>query len=132
MANNTLNDLNNHLFAQLERLSDEGITPQELEKETERSKAINGVAKNIIIAAKVQLETSLNTEGAKVMPEVLGLGRNAIIKKKGTKVIAPKIKDVYDQKMEFAHSLGYDSYSAAISSMKKEEFEQRFKEEYAA
>ena len=45
MANNTLSDLNNHLFAQLERLSDEDLTQKELEKETMRAKAINGVAK---------------------------------------------------------------------------------------
>lgn len=58
MAKNTLSDLNNHLFAQLERLGDEDLTPEELEKEIERAKAINGVAKNIIDNAKVALEGS--------------------------------------------------------------------------
>ncbi|HEA19971.1 hypothetical protein LCGC14_1042720 [marine sediment metagenome] len=56
MAKNKLVDLNNHLFAQLERLSEEDITPEELAKEIERSKAINGVAKNIIDNAKTTLE----------------------------------------------------------------------------
>ena len=56
MTKNTLSDLNNHLFAQLERLSDENINDEELNKEIERSKAINVIAKNIIDNAKTSLE----------------------------------------------------------------------------
>lgn len=56
MANNTLSGLNNHLLAQLERLSDEEITQEELHKEIERAKSINGVEKNIIDNAKIALE----------------------------------------------------------------------------
>jgi hypothetical protein len=58
MANNKLEDLNNHLFAQLERLSDEDLTLETLQKEIERSKAVNGVAKNIIENAKTTLEAT--------------------------------------------------------------------------
>lgn len=56
MANNKLTDLNNHLFAQLERLSDEAITDTDLEKEMLRSKAINSIAKSIIDNARTTLE----------------------------------------------------------------------------
>jgi hypothetical protein len=56
MAKNTLSDLNNHLFAQLERLGEEDLSQEELKKEIERSKAINGVARNIIDNAKTTLE----------------------------------------------------------------------------
>lgn len=56
MAKNTLSDLNNHLFAQLERLSDEDLSQEDLQKEMDRAKAINGVAKNIIENAKTTLE----------------------------------------------------------------------------
>ena len=45
---NTLGDLNNHLFEQLERLNDEELTEGELQKEIQRSKSIEGVAKQII------------------------------------------------------------------------------------
>lgn len=45
---NKLTDLNNHLFAQLERLGDEDITGDKLLEEIERAKAIAGVSKNIL------------------------------------------------------------------------------------
>lgn len=45
---NTLNDLNNHLFAQLERLGDEDIKGEQLQEEIARAKAISDIATQII------------------------------------------------------------------------------------
>lgn len=45
---NKLTDLNNHLFEQLERLNDEDLTEEELDKEIKRSKAMTNIATNII------------------------------------------------------------------------------------
>ena len=77
MAKNTLSDLNNHLFAQLERLGDEELTQEELDKEMERAKSINGVAKNIIDNAKTALEgarfTYEKVPGNKPVPEQFNL-----------------------------------------------------------
>lgn len=53
---NTLVDLNNHLFAQLERLNDEDITGDQLNQEIERSKAISSVATKIIDNANLGLQ----------------------------------------------------------------------------
>lgn len=41
-------DLHNHLFAQLERLSDEDLKGEALTEELERSKQVSAVSKNII------------------------------------------------------------------------------------
>ena len=53
---NKLTDLNNHLFLQLERLSDEDLTEEELSKEIRRSRALTNVAKPIIANAQLMLE----------------------------------------------------------------------------
>lgn len=48
MPRNTLEDLNNHLFGQLERLMEEELTHEQLEKEIMRSKAVTSVAEVIV------------------------------------------------------------------------------------
>lgn len=53
---NTLGDLNNHLFAQLERLSDEDVKGEELQVEIMRANAITSVAKEIISNANIVLQ----------------------------------------------------------------------------
>lgn len=58
---NTLGDLNNHLFAQLERLSDEDLKGDELKEEITRAKAVNDVASRIIANANVVLQAKKAT-----------------------------------------------------------------------
>jgi len=45
---NTLGDLNNHLFEQLERLNDEDLIGEKLIQEINRTKAISEIASRII------------------------------------------------------------------------------------
>jgi F420-dependent methylenetetrahydromethanopterin dehydrogenase len=52
---NRLSDLNNHLFAQLERLADENLTAEQIKRETERGTAIVAVADQIIRNAALQI-----------------------------------------------------------------------------
>ncbi len=53
---NTLGDLNNHLFAQLERLNDEDLKGEKLQEEITRAKSINAVATQIIANGSLVLE----------------------------------------------------------------------------
>lgn len=49
-------DLNNHLFAQLERLGDEELKGDELKTEIARSGAITHVAREIVANARLSLD----------------------------------------------------------------------------
>jgi hypothetical protein len=60
---NKLSDLNDHLFAQLERLSEEGLTPEQIDAEAKRGAAIVGVADQIIRSA------SLKVQAAKILSD---------------------------------------------------------------
>lgn len=66
MVKNTLGDLNNHLFAQLERLSDEDIKGEELKEEIERAKSVT------LIATKIIENGNLVLQGQKFMKDAYG------------------------------------------------------------
>nr|DAN96875.1 MAG TPA: hypothetical protein [Caudoviricetes sp.] len=54
---NKLVDLNNHLFEQLERLNDDDLSDAELEREMKRSRAMAGIASNIVANAQLALDS---------------------------------------------------------------------------
>lgn len=53
-----MTDLNDHLFAQLERLGDESLDAEEVEVEIKRSKAMSSVAQQIIANADLGLRAA--------------------------------------------------------------------------
>jgi hypothetical protein len=53
---NKLSDLNNHLFAMLERLGDEELTVEQIDSEAKRADAIVSVAEQIVKGADLQLK----------------------------------------------------------------------------
>jgi hypothetical protein len=65
---NKLIDLNNHLFAQIERLSDENVKGEELKEEMARSKAVAQIASQIVANGRLALDAQ------KLTPE-LPMGR---------------------------------------------------------
>ena len=55
---NTLLDLNDYLFAEMERLDNERLSPEGLKREIERAKAMSLVAGSIISGASVVLRSA--------------------------------------------------------------------------
>ena len=77
MKNNTKNklaDLNNHLFMQMERLNDDDLKGEDLKREITRSKAMGGIANQIINNARICIDgmKAFNEGLIKNPPAMLG------------------------------------------------------------
>lgn len=76
---NTLTDLNNHLFEQLERLNDDELDDAQLEKELKRAEGMTKVATQIIQNAELAYKTMVHIaeygydrqDAQKVLPPML-------------------------------------------------------------
>lgn len=70
-----LKDLNEHLFAQLERLSDEDLKGEALVREIDRTKAITSVAREIVDTGKLALDAqkALGAGAIRSAPPMLGI-----------------------------------------------------------
>ena len=79
MAKNKLSDLNDHLFAALERLNDEELTSEQIESEAKRADAIMGISDKIISNAKITLDAmkliSIGNLDTSEIPESFGFKR---------------------------------------------------------
>jgi len=70
---NSLGDLHNHLFEQLERLNDDDLMGEKLKEEISRAKAITGVAREIILNGKLVLDArvALSERDIDAIPRML-------------------------------------------------------------
>ena len=59
---NTLEDLNNHLFEALERLNDDELTDDQLEREIKRAEGMSKVAGQIIQNAELVYKTMVHMD----------------------------------------------------------------------
>ena len=77
---NKLTDLNDHLFAQMERLGEEGITDEKLKKEVERGRAITTISEKIIqnAALRVKAEEICLEYGVEKKPDFIRLINNDV------------------------------------------------------
>ena len=88
---NKLTDLNDHLFAQLERLGNEDLSADALNAEISRAKAVSGVASQIIDNAKLALEaTRLQVEYGGITREPIKLPEMLEMKKDAARSISKK------------------------------------------
>lgn len=74
---NKLGDLTNHLFAQLERLSDEDQTAEQIDAEVKRAGAIVQVADKVIGNARLQLDAAklFAEHGNTILPMLPQIGK---------------------------------------------------------
>lgn len=73
---NTLADLSNHLFAQLERLSDESLDPEALTNEIRRAGAIDRIAAQVISVGTLAVNAARlqgDLHPGQTPPRLLGL-----------------------------------------------------------
>ena len=73
---NRMSDLNNHLFAALERLSDEDLSDEQISTEAKRADAIVSVADKIIGNATLQLNAAKlwAEHGSAILPMLPRIG----------------------------------------------------------
>jgi hypothetical protein len=70
---NTLTDLNNHLFAQMERLSDEDKKGDDLREEIDRAKSVTALAQAMISNGRLVLDAQIEFGKPTGKSEVAGL-----------------------------------------------------------
>ncbi|MGD9825178.1 hypothetical protein [Desulfobacter sp.] len=75
MKKNKLINLNDHLFEQLERLNDDDLTDDDLDREIKRAQAMNACAAQIVNNAALALKAyaAINTGMIDSAPEMLGI-----------------------------------------------------------
>jgi len=75
---NKLGDLNNHLFAALERLNDESLSAEQIETEAKRAAAIVDIADQVIGNADLQLKAArlFAEHGNQILPMLPQIGKS--------------------------------------------------------
>lgn len=79
MARNKLNDLNDHLFEQIERINDDDLTGEELDEAINKAKIISQLANRVIDNARVVLAAEKHKAehygtSAEILPPMLTTG----------------------------------------------------------
>ena len=68
MPRNKISDLNNHLFAQLEKLNDDELKGDQLTTEVERARAMSSLASQIINSTKLTLDAMKMANNGEINP----------------------------------------------------------------
>lgn len=80
MSKTKLTDLNNHLMAQIERLNNQDLSFEEIQKESVRANAINSMSSQMIMIAKTAIDAMklvANSEcDIRELPEMIGVSNS--------------------------------------------------------
>jgi len=68
MPRNKISDLNNHLFAQLEKLNDDQLQGDQLNTEVNRARAMSSLASQIINSTKLTLDAIKMSNNGEINP----------------------------------------------------------------
>ena len=68
MPRNKISDLNNHLFAQLEKLNDDQLQGDNLNTEVNRARAMSSLASQIINSTKLTLDAIKMANNGEINP----------------------------------------------------------------
>ena len=68
MPRNKISDLNNHLFAQLEKLNDDQLQGDNLNTEVNRARAMSSLASQIINSTKLTLDAIKMSNNGEINP----------------------------------------------------------------
>lgn len=84
MIKNTLGDLNNHLFSQLEKLDDDELNGDELDNEIRRTEAMAKISEQIIKNGELQFKAMQHMDEYgynrnKTVPEMLEVRNRGVI-----------------------------------------------------
>lgn len=76
---NKLTDLNNHLFAQLERLADEDLSADDIAREVDRADAIVDLSEQVLQIADTGLKAAklFAEHGDAVLPHLPQIGKGS-------------------------------------------------------
>lgn len=82
MAKNKIEDLRNHLFAQLERLGEEDMKPEKLSNEVSRATAMAQIGNVIVNSAKAEMQfiKLTKSKGTGFVPDLKGLDQERNIR----------------------------------------------------
>lgn len=77
MTRNKLTHLDDHLFAQLERMNDESLTPEQIETEAKRAEAIVALADKVTENAKTKIAAArlFAEHGERILPHLPQIGK---------------------------------------------------------
>lgn len=68
MAKNKLNDATDHLFMQLERLNDDTLTDEEVERECKKAQAMQGLVNQIMRNEQLKFDVIIALQNGSIRP----------------------------------------------------------------